>query len=326
MIKQETLRTFLAVLLVIIAVIYAVNAGYFGKEILAEILLFAILAMSLDFLAGFGGMVSLGHAALYGTGAYFYAVLTVNYGWNAPSAMAAAIFFCGIAGWIVGAATARVRGIFFIMATLAFGQMAYVYVFENRALGGDDGMSGIPRLDLSLVGIDLVDPTNFDIFLIVVAAFVFIFLMWLLKSGFGRTLVGLHRNEMRMRALGLSLLLHKAAAFAIAGGIAGLAGTLAAQHAMFVSPDYLDWKLSGLVLIIVILGGLGSLIGPVLGAAVVIILKHQISAYTEHWAFFIGVFLIIAVLAGGHGLYDLLVKLNKRARRKATKPEEVVDA
>jgi branched-chain amino acid transport system permease protein len=310
--KPESLQNCLALLLLVAASIYAVSSGYFGKEILAEIIIFAILAMSLDFLSGYGGMVSLGHAAFYGAGAYVFAVLSVNNGWNVPASMAAAIVFCAVAGALVGAATARVRGIFFIMATLAFGQMAYVYVFENRSLGGDDGMSGIPRLDLSTIGLDMSDATVFDGFLIFIAVVVYLFLNALLKSGFGRTLVGLHRNELRMRALGLSLVRHKAAAFAIAAGIAGLAGTLGAQHLMFVSPDYLHWKLSGLVLVIVILGGLESLVGPVLGAAVVIALKNQISAYTDYWSFFIGIFLIFAVLAGGRGLYGLLVTLNEK--------------
>lgn len=326
MLQQDHLRISLAVLLFVAGCIFAFTADFFGKEILAEIVLFAILAMSLDFLAGFGGMVSLGHAALYGAGAYFYAVLTVHYGWSAPLAMLAAIVLCGAAGWLVGAATARVRGIFFIMATLAFGQMAYVYVFENRALGGDDGMSGIPRLDLSAIGLDLSDPAIFDCFLMVIASVVFIILWWLLKSGFGRALVGLHRNEIRMRALGLPILHHKAAAFAIAAAIAGLAGTLGAQHTMFVSPDYLHWTTSGLVLVIVILGGLESLIGPALGAAVVIMLKHQVSTYTEHWNFFIGAFLIFAVLAGGRGLYGLLQSLNETWSKKSDQQGKVLDA
>lgn len=326
MLKPETLRSLIALLLLAAGSIYAINSGYFGKEILAEIVLFAILAMSLDFIAGFGGMVSLGHAALYGIGAYTFAVLTVNFNVNVPVAMVAAMAFCALAGGLVGAATARVHGIFFIMATLAFGQMAYVYVFENRALGGDDGMSGIPRLDLSAIGLDLSDATTFDAMLIFFAVVVFLFLNWVLKSGFGRALIGLRRNELRMRALGLSLVRHKAAAFAIAGGVAGLAGTLGAQHTMFVSPDYLHWTLSGLVLVIVILGGLESLVGPVLGAAVVISLKHEISAYTEYWNFFIGIFLIFAVMAGGRGLYGLLVSLNNKFGGKAEDTREVPDA
>ncbi len=326
MLKPESLRFCLALLLVAAASIYAVTSGYFGKEILAEIIIFAILAMSLDFLSGYGGMVSLGHAAFYGAGAYVFAVLSVNYGWNVAASMGAAIVFCAGAGALVGAATARVRGIFFIMATLAFGQMAYVYVFENRSLGGDDGMSGIPRLDLSAIGLDMSNAAIFDGFLIFIAVVVYVFLNALLKSGFGRTLVGLHRNELRLRALGLSLVRYKAAAFAIAAGVAGLAGTLGAQHLMFVSPDYLDWKLSGLVLVLVILGGLESLVGPVLGAAVVIALKNQISAYTDYWSFFIGIFLIFAVMAGGRGLYGLLVTLNEKAAGKTDEPTGASDA
>ncbi len=316
MLRLDRLRLVLAIVLFAGGCSYAFTSDFFGKELLAEIAIFAILAMSLDFLAGFAGMVSLGHAAFYGAGAYIYALLSIWQDWGAPMAMLAATLFCGGAGWVIGAVTSRTQGIFFIMATLAFGQMAYVYVFENRAIGGDDGMSGVPRLDLSGIGIDLNDPSIFACFLVVMAGLVFVLFVWLLRSGFGRALVGMHRNEARMRALGLPLIRYKAAAFAVAGAVAGFAGTLGAQHSMFVSPDYLHWTNSGLVLVIVILGGLESLIGPALGAVVVIALKHEISTHTEHWAFFVGLFLIVAVLAGGKGLYGLLANVRDWAAVK----------
>lgn len=315
MIRLDSLRVGLALALFVLGCAYAFYADFFGKELLAEVAIFAILAMSLDFLAGFAGMVSLGHAAFYGSGAYIYALLTIWLDCSPSLAMAAAIAACAGAGWIIGAVTSRTQGIFFIMATLAFGQMAYVYVFENRQLGGDDGMSGVPRLDLSAIGIDLNDPSIFALFLVVMAGVSFAILLWLLRSAFGRALVGVHRNEVRMRALGLPLVRYKAAAFSVAGAVAGFAGTLGAQHSMFVSPDYLHWTNSGLVLVMVILGGLESLVGAALGAAVVIVLKHEISAVTEHWAFFVGVFLIVAVLAGGHGLYGLLEWTRDMLRR-----------
>ena len=323
MFRQDRVRSTLALALLVAGAVYAYSASYFGKELLAEIAVFAILAMSLDFLAGFAGLVTLGHAAFYGAGAYVYAVLTVNHGVAAGFAMLAAAAVCAIAGWLIGAVTYRVRGIFLIMATLAFGQMSYVYIFENRALGGDDGMSGVPRVDLSAVGIDLSNSANFAFTLVLIAGLTYVLFAWLLSSGFGQALVGMQRNEQRMRALGLPVLRYKAAAFAIAGAIAGMAGTLGAQHNMFVSPDYLHWTTSGLVLVLVILGGLESLAGPALGAAVVIALKHEISTYTVHWAFFIGVFLIVAVLAGGRGLYGLIdVAVRRFSRSKSPEPHD----
>jgi branched-chain amino acid transport system permease protein len=319
MFRQTPLRLALFALLTASGIAYALTADFFGKEMLAEAAVLAILAMSLDFVAGFGGMVSLGHAAFFGGGAYVYAVLTTRSGLEPALAVPLAALACGLAGYAVGWITGRVHGIFFIMATLAFGQMAYVYVFENRALGGDDGLPGVPRLDLSAVGIDLDDPAVFAIALVLAAAAVYLVLGRVLSSSFGQALVGIHRNEARMRALGLPVIRYKAAAFAISGATAGFGGTLAAQHTMFVSPDYLDWTASGEALVVVILGGMESLVGPALGAAIFVFLKHAISVHTIHWHFFIGLFLILTILAGGRGMMGLIESLARRVKRSPAK-------
>lgn len=324
---RDPLRTALALLLFAGGLLYAWFADYYGKEILAEIAVFAMLALALDLLAGFGGMVSLGHALFYGAGAYVFA--TAAGGPPGPAgAMLAGVLFAALLGWLVGLATARTHGIFFIMATLAFGQMGYVFVFRSEGLGGDDGLTGVPRPDLSALGIDLLDPGQFAAYTVVWTGLVYLALVRLLRSGFGRTLHGIHADERRMRALGLPVARYKAAAAAVAGGIAGLAGTLGAQHAMFVSPDALHWTLSGEVLTMVILGGLGTLVGPVLGAVAVVLLKYRIGAWTDHWMMFVGLFLIAAVATGRQGLWGLLDRARRRLARAAAgaAAPEVIDA
>jgi len=311
-------RAAVATLLFVAGIIAAFQADYFGKEILIEIALFALLALSLDVLSGFGGMVSLGHAAFYGIGGYGYALLTLNAGVPPLLAMLLAIVPCFAAGWLVGIVTAKVRGIFYIMVTLAFGQMVYVYVFQSRNFGGSDGIAGVPRADLSSIGLDLNDPSIFACAIVVLTGIIYLLFARLLGSSFGRTLVGIHRNENRMRALGLSVRWYKAMASALVSAAAGFAGTLAAQHTMFVSPDMMNWTVSGEILIIVILGGIETLIGPVVGAAFVVLLKHEISTYTDHWHFFVGLFLVIAILAGGKGLYGSLDHALKRFRKAKT--------
>ena len=347
MFRQTPLKTAAVALLLAAGVGYGLTAGYFGRELLTEVAILAILAIALDMVAGYGGMVSLAHGALFGVGAYLFAAATVLGGLSPWLGLAAAIAGAAAFAWAVGAVTARTHGIFFIMATLAFGQMAYVWVFEARSLGGDDGMFGIPRVDLSAVGLDVEDSGTFALSMVAIAALVYAAAAWVLRSAFGRTLVGIRANEARMRALGLTTWLHKANAFALSGALAGLAGALAAQHTKFISPGLLHWTVSGEALVVVILGGLGTLVGPVLGAAVLIFLEYGLqslekvctssaqsiapewpitaSFFTDHvcpvfeyWHLFLGVILIAVVLAGGRGIYGSIE--DRLARRRAALP------
>ncbi len=292
-------RHLLALALFVALLIWHSQAEYYGFELLAEIAVFAMLAMSLDLLAGYGGMVSLGHAALFGTGAYLFAWLSGDaVGLSAPLAMAVAL--------AVGAVAVRVEGIFFIMITLGFGQMGYEFFFQNRALGGDDGLFGIPRLDLSSFGIDLSDPRAFALFALLCAAAVYLLLAWVLATPVGAVLKGLHANPGRLRALGLRVLVYRAAAFAFAGTIAGFAGSISAQHTQFITPHLLNWTTSGEVLVMVIFGGLATLVGPVLGALALVLLRHEFSGITDYWGAVMGGFLIVIVLSRRNGLVGLL--------------------
>ena len=282
-------------------------SDFFGKEIVSEIAIFAILAMSLDLVAGYSGMVSLMQGALLGFGAYIYALLAAKWGVAPPVAMLAASAATGLVALMIGGVVSRVRGIFFIMTTLAIGEMGYEYFFQSKIFGGDDGFAGIPRLDLSSLGIDTSDSASFALVVIVMAMMVYVLMSRLLKSPYGWALVGIHENEMRMRALGLPTRLYKTSAIAVSGVIAGFAGTLTAMHTQFITPQLLHWTTSGEVLIMVILGGLGTLIGPVVGASIVILLRNQLSSYTDYWGFWLGMFLIVVVVSESHPTTPLLL-------------------
>lgn len=315
MFRHTPLRYATLALLAAGGILYAFTAGYFGLEILAEIAILAMLAVSLDLVAGFGGMVSLCHGALMGAGAYAYALLSTEAGLSPPLAMAAAMALAGAAAWLIGAICARTHGIFFIMATLAFGQMGYAYVFESPLFGGDDGLAGIPRLDLSTLGLDLGDSRTFALFCLAALALAYGFAALLLRSGMGRSLVGILHNEQRMRALGLTVWRTKADMFGLSGLIAGAAGALAAQHSMFISPGLLSWTVSGEALVVVILGGLGTLVGPLVGATAFVSLKHEVATYTNHWHLIVGAILIAVVMTRANGLFGWLEARAARLRR-----------
>jgi len=326
MFRQTLPRTL--VLLVTLAglALYAILGGFFARELVVSIAILAILAVSLDVVAGFGGMVSLAHGAMMGLAAYTYAILSVKLGWPLlPSAIlgvGASAVFGTLIGWITG----RTTGIFFIMATLAFGQMAYTVFFKWRWLGGDDGMGGIKRFDLGWAGIDLDDSLIFALFALALLAMVYAAAAWVLRSAFGRTLSGIHSNEDRMRALGVNTVLHRARALGFSALLAGVAGILAAQHVLYISPELLVWTVSGEVLIVVILGGLGTLIGPLVGAVIFVLLKDAISDYTDHWHIVIGLLLIATVLAGGRGIYGQIEHWLSRRISSPPEPEEAGDA
>ncbi|MFT6451718.1 MAG: branched-chain amino acid transport system permease protein, partial [Halocynthiibacter sp.] len=190
MFRHTPLRYAALALLLCAALFNAITAEYFGLEILTEILILAVLVLALDMVAGFGGMVSLCHGALMGVGAYAYVLLSSVLGIAPPVAMAGAVAITGAVSWVIGAICARSHGIYFIMATLAFGQMAYSYVFEAPIFGGDDGLGGISRLDLSFVGIDLNDSRSFAFFCLAVLIAVYGAAVAILRSGLGRSLSG----------------------------------------------------------------------------------------------------------------------------------------
>jgi branched-chain amino acid transport system permease protein len=313
MFRQTPLKTLTVIVLLAAGVLYAWVGGYFARELIVQAAALAILAIGLDFAAGYGGMISLCHGAIFGISAYVFAAMTVLLGLSPFLAFPAAIIAAALFGLAVGAVTSRTRGIFFIMATLAFGEMVHAYVFASAALGGDDGLPGVKRLDFSAIGVDLQNSLQFTLFALLALALAYAAAALVLRSGFGRALVGIRSNETRMRALGLPVWRYKAAAFAFSAAIAGLAGAITAQHLMFVSPEMLVWTVSGEALVVVILGGLGTLAGPVLGAALFIFLKHEISTLTDHWHMVVGLVLIAPVMSGGRGIFGQIEHYAERS-------------
>lgn len=322
MFTHTPLRLTTLFLLATLSLAYALAAGFFGLEILAEIAILAILVIALDLVAGFGGMVSLCHGALLGVGAYAFTVAANDAGLSAFPAMVLAVALSAGLAFLIGAVCARSTGIYFIMATLAFGQMAYSFVFQSPMFGGDDGLSGAPRPDLTAIGIDLTDSRAFAIYAIVVVALTYLVAAATLRSGLGRSLVGLHHNEKRLRALGLTVWRAKATVFAISGALAGLAGCLAAQHTQYISPGLLSWTVSGEALVVVILGGLGTLVGPIVGAVLFVVLKHEISAITPYWHAIVGLILIAVVMSRANGVFGF-VEARLAARNAKPSVEKV---
>ncbi len=270
-----------------------------------RIVLFALAAASLDLILGRGGMASFGHAAYVGLGGYTAGILYAETGpgsllVTAPLAMLVA----GAAAAVLGALCLRTRGVQFIMITLAFAQMLFFLFVSLKAYGGDDGL--ILRRPDTLFGLSLRDPVVMHgVAVAALAAFTLVSAR-LARSRFGLVLGGIRQNEWRMRAVGISPYRTKLAAFVLAGAVAGLAGALMADQARFVSPDMLHWTRSGELMVMVILGGPRTLVGPLLGAAALIGLETLLAAWTEDWQLVLGPILVMAVLFTRGGLAALL--------------------
>jgi branched-chain amino acid transport system permease protein len=277
----------------------------FYTELVSKVMILAIFALSLDLLVGYTGLVSFGHAAYFGVGAYALGLLAPRYeAANLWLTLPAAIVLAGLAALAVGALVVRVKGIYFIMVTLAFAQMFY-FVFHDTKFGrGSDGIS-LNLKPVAAIGgftpFDLGNATHVYYLILATLLTVFVFLRLLLRSAFGRTLQGIHSNEQRMRSLGFPVYRYKLASFAIAGALAGLAGYLSALQFGFVNPELLSWHQSGNVLLMLILGGLGSLYGAVVGAFAFVALEELFSSLTTHWQLFLGgtIILLVIFLPGG---------------------------
>jgi branched-chain amino acid transport system permease protein len=276
----------------------------------SRILIFALAASSLNLLIGFSGMVSFGHAAFFGTGAYTVAILMHHGLASAWIAWPAAALISALAAAAIGAISLHTRGVYFIMITLAFAQMIYYVFVSLKAYGGDDGLSLVTRSQLG-AGLDLKsDITFYYVVLALVALLMFLFGR-LINARFGRVLQAIRENESRAEAIGFPVYRYKLACFILGGAVAGLAGALAVNQSGLASPNLLHWTQSGMLMIMVILGGVGFLYGGVLGAAVLLLLEEIASDYTIHWQLGVGIVLLAIVLYAPNGLLSL-------ARRKAS--------
>lgn len=278
-----------------------------------QVLIFAIFAMTLDLLLGYTGMVSFGHAAFFGLGAYAVGIAGQRLGAQLWLTLPAAILVAGFAAFVVGFFSIRATGIYFLMLTLALSQMAYALVFQWTDLtGGSNGLSGIPRPTLDPLPVDLTGTLALYFFIVAAALATWVILRIIVSSPFGATLRGIKENESRMRALGYATSRYKLAAFVVAGALAGVGGALYGYYNFFVAPSDLYWTVSGEAIVMVIVGGAGTLAGPAMGAALVVALQRMVSSYTERWPIILGTIFIIFVLFAPRGIVGLLQDGTKR--------------
>jgi branched-chain amino acid transport system permease protein len=288
-----TLRLVGLALVVVALAIFPLGAGNYPVKLLQEILIWGLFAMSLDLLMGYAGMVSFGHAAFFGIGGYV-AALTLVKSPGLISALVLPAVAAGLAALIIGFFSIRVSGVYFIMLTLAFSQMFYA----------EDGLVGIPRPVVP--GANVSSLRGFHGYLLVVVTLSALALWRIVRSPFGHVLRGIHENEARMEAVGYAVDRYKLLAFVIAGVFAGLAGSLYVQFNGSIGPDAFFWKTSGEALLMVIIGGTGTLGGPVLGAAAFILLQSLVSTYTERWMLILGGTFILFVLFAPGGIVGAL--------------------
>ena len=319
MASRVFVRRSIGAVLIVVALVSQSFAGFFAQELIAEAAILAIFALSLDLLATCG-LVSFGHAGLLGVGCYMFAGLTVLAGGSPNIALPAAVVSGAVVAFIVGLFAVRTTGAFFIMVTLAAAEMLYAWGFRSRMFNGADGMGGIPRLDLTAIGIDLNHPGTFALTMIALCVVIWLLLELVVSSPFGRTLAAIRQNPNRVAALGGRVFLYRLAAFTASGAIAALAGTLKVQHINFISPDLVSWFVSGDVLIAVVIGGIGTLVGGPLGAALLVVLKEVLSSTFGHWYLFLGVIFACVALLMPRGIVGYLLELNDRLRLRAAAP------
>ena len=302
----------LVVLLAMLAFPFLV--GDYPRALIAEIYIFAIFAMSLDLLLGFTGLMSLGHAAFFGLGAYAVAILGTLVGVNAWLALAAGILVAAIGAALIGFFCVRLSGIPFLMLTLAFSQLVFSVALKWRDLtGGSDGMA-IPDKP-SFFGVELSNSLAMYFMALAFLLVAYWALRRLLNAPLGHIFVGIRENEPRMLAIGFNTRAYKLLSFIVAGAFAGLAGGLYAIFNSFISPDAIYWTSSGDILIMTMLGGAGTLIGPAIGAGVFLLMKNVVSSYSDHWLAIIGAVFICCVLFFPGGIWGTLRQLRLPERK-----------
>jgi branched-chain amino acid transport system permease protein len=324
-----TLPRSILILIALLLALFPLVGTTFYLQLGAKILIMAIFALSLDLLVGHTGLVSLGHAAYFGIAAYVLAWVSPKYEaanlWlTLPVALAAA----ATAAFFIGFLVVRTAGVYFIMVTLAFAQMLYSIFHDTKLGGGSDGLYIYVRPELSVGGfkpLDLEKPAQFYYLTLIFLIVVYAFFERLLHSPFGRALAGIRANEQRMRSIGYPVFSYKLGAFGLAGTVAGLAGYLAACQFGFVNPDILAWHQSGIVLMMVILGGMGRLHGAVLGALSYVLIQEILSApallggYSKHWQLAMGSLIVAIVLVLPHGIGGVIdIALRRHSYRHAS--------
>ena len=296
--RQIAWKTPVPILVLVLLAAVPPFLGSYWVGLLNQILIFAILAMSLDILLGYTGLPSLGHAGFFGVAAYTVAVLATAYHAGFWTCVVSGIIIGTLLSAAFGLLVSHVRDVYFLMITLALGMV--LWGLSNRWItvtGGDNGISGIPRV--------MTGPISFyEVTLLIFIACTALMMLFI-SSPFGFTLKGIRESESRMKSLGVDTWLHCYLSYVIAGAFASVAGVMWAYYNGFVGPTYLDLTASSEVFLMVTLGGPGTLVGPALGAGAIVLLKNVISAYTQRWLMILGAIYIMTILGAPQGLWNL---------------------
>ena len=318
--SSRQLLALVAVAAVAIAVPWLLRAlGLdFYLSLASRIVVFAIAATSLNLVLGYAGLVSFGHAAFFGLGAYVTAILITEGVQSAPVHLVATVAVAALAALVIGAISLRTRGVYFIMITLAFAQMLFYLANSVKGYGGDEGLNIRARSVLSLGErvLDLKDPFALYYVALAVLALALLALARFAPSPFGRAILALRDDDVRAEALGFPTYRYKLLVFVVAGALGGVAGALSVNLQGYVSPNALHWTQSGTLMVMVILGGVATVWGGAVGALTLLVLEEALSSWTEHAEFWTGWVLLTVVLFARQGLVGLWTSPPSRARRR----------
>jgi branched-chain amino acid transport system permease protein len=298
-------------ILALLPVVAALARQQYLVDLATRVMVYAVAAVALDLLVGYGGMISFGHAAFIGLGAYAVGILSAHGIGDALIALPTAIIAAMLFAWLTGIVCLRTKGVYFIMITLAFGQMIFFVATSLAPYGGDNGLTIAARNTVAGFALMKSDRGFYYVTLVCLLA-TYLFCRALVASRFGRVLRGGKQNATRMATIGFTIRRFQLVAYIITGGLGGLSGFLLANSAEFVSPAYMSWQQSGELIVMVILGGLGTLHGAIIGTAVYLVAEEWLSGITENWQVIFGPLLVLAVLFARGGLLGLGSTLRQR--------------
>jgi branched-chain amino acid transport system permease protein len=302
--RRFVLPAVIFVVLALLPVVAAVAGQQYLIDLATRVIVFAVAAVALDFLVGYGGLISFGHAGFIGLGAYAVGILSAHGFGDALLALPVAIAASMLFAWLTGIVCLRTKGVYFIMITLAFGQMIFFVATSLAPYGGDNGLTIAARNTFAGLALMKDDRAFYYVALVCLLA-TYLFCRALVASRFGRVLRGGKENATRMATIGFTVRRFQLVAYVIAGGLGGLSGFLLANSTEFVSPAYMSWQQSGELIVMVILGGLGTLHGAILGTAAYLVIEEWLSGITENWQVIFGPLLVLAVLFARGGLLGL---------------------
>jgi branched-chain amino acid transport system permease protein len=308
--RRLVLPAAIFLVLALLPIAAALTRQQYLLDLATRVMVYAVAAVALDVLVGYGGLISFGHAAFIGIGAYAVGILSAHGIGDALVALPTGIIASMVFAWLTGIVCLRTKGVYFIMITLAFGQMIYFIATSLAPYGGDNGLTIAARNTVAGFALLKTDRAFYYVALLCLLA-TYVFCRALVASRFGRVLRGGKENPVRMATIGFTVRRFQHIAYIVSGGLGGLSGFLLANSTEFVSPAYMSWQQSGELIVMVILGGLGSLHGAIIGTAVYLVVEEWLSGVTENWQVIFGPLLVLAVLFARGGLLGLGATLRR---------------